>query len=103
MTCYNPAHFVTFSTFVSLLTDIVSDLDEILEKYKNKAHVQGGESKLDVVQDGNDNDQSEEEDDVVDEDEKFDNSKRKLRLVLCQADFQNLPLLHPDNRLPEKR
>ena len=57
---------------------------------------------MDEVQDDND-DQSEEDDDVVDEDEKFENSKRKLRLVLCQADFQNLPLLHPDNRLPDER
>ena len=84
------------------LSDIVSDLDEILEKYKNKANDQGGESKADEVRDDN-SDQSEEDDDVVDEDEKFENSKRKLRLVLCQADFQNLPLLHPDNRLPDKR
>ena len=84
------------------MTDIVSDLDKILDKYKNKANAQGGESKLDEVQDDND-DQSEEDDDVVDEDEKFENSKRKLRLVLCQADFQNLPLLHPDNRLPDER
>lgn len=57
---------------------------------------------MDEVQGDND-DQSEEDDDVVDEDEKFENSKRKLRLVLCQADFQNLALLHPDNRLPEER
>ena len=57
---------------------------------------------MDEVQDDND-DQSEEDDDVVDEDEKFENSKRKLRLVLCQADFQNLRLLHPDNSLPDER
>ena len=57
---------------------------------------------MDEVQDDND-DQSEKDDDVVDEDEKFENSKRKLRLVLCQADFQNIPLLHPDNRLPDER
>lgn len=63
-------------------------------------------SKLDdtaVGDDDDDDDQVEEDNDIVDEDEKFENSKRKLRLVLCQADFQNLPLLHPDNRLPEQK
>jgi len=53
--------------------------------------------------DDDDEDAGEEEDDFLDESEKFDNSKRKLRLVLCQADFQNLPLLHPDNRVLETR
>ena len=65
-------------------------------------HSGAGGGKLDDVE-GDGDDKDEEDDDVVDEDEKFENSKRKLRLVLCQADFQNLPLLHPDNRIPERR
>lgn len=61
------------------------------------------DSNLDGGNDYGEEDAGEEDDDFLDEDEKFENCKRKLRLVLCQADFQNLPLLHPDNRLPETR
>ena len=81
--------------------------ENVMNKYMTMARSAAQGSKLDDAaaddDDDGDDDQDEEDNDIVDEDEKFENSKRKLRLVLCQADFQNLPLLHPDNRLPEKR
>ena len=43
--------------------------------------------------------EQEEEDDFLDERERFENAKRKLRLVLCQADNQNLPWLFPDDKV----
>ena len=84
----------------------LSEIENVINKYKTMAQSAAEGSKMNdaAVDDGDDDDEPDEEDnDIVDEDEKFENSKRKLRLVLCQADFQNLPLLHPDNRLPEKR
>ena len=85
----------------------LTDVELILEKYNAKAMSRPGQSGTGLASvDGNDDDDDdddagEEEDDFLDEEEKFENAKRKLRLVLCQADFQNLPLLHPDNRVSE--
>lgn len=83
------------------------DVELILEKYTAKTtgglrQAAAGVSSVDGNDDDDDDDEAgEEEDDFLDEEEKFENAKRKLRLVLCQADFQNLPLLHPDNRVTE--
>ena len=71
----------------------------IIEKYTAKKTTGPGPSAPAVNDD--EEDAVEEQDDFVDEEERFENSKRKLRMVLCQADFQNLPLLHPDNRVPD--
>lgn len=86
----------------------ITDVEQILEKYNAKATSRPGQSATGLASvDGNgdddDDDVGEEEDDYLDEEEKFENAKRKLRLVLCQADFQNLPLLHPDNGVPEMK
>ena len=82
------------------------DIENVIDKYVAMARSAAEGGKLDAVDgddDDDDDDKDEEDDDIVDEDEKFENSKRKLRLVLCQADFQNLPVLHSDNRMPERR
>ena len=71
----------------------------IIEKYTAKTTSRPGTSAPAANDD--EEDAGEEQDDFVDEEERFENSKRKLRMVLCQADFQNLPLLHPDNRVPD--
>ena len=95
---------ITWLSFFS-----ITDVEQILEKYNAKATSRPGQSATELASvDGNDDDDDdddvgEEEYDYLDEEEKFENAKRKLRLVLCQADFQNLPLLHPDNRAPEMK
>ena len=71
----------------------------IIEKYTAKKTTGPGPSA--PASNDDEEDAVEEQDDFVDEEERFENSKRKLRMVLCQADFQNLPLLHPDNRVPD--
>ena len=75
----------------------------MIKKYTDIARSTAEEEKLDAADGDDDDDKDEEDDDIVDEKEKFENSKRKLRLVLCQADFQNLPMVHSENRIPEKR
>ena len=81
----------------------LTDIEMIIEKYTAKKtssqNLPG--SEVDNNLEGDD-DAGEDKDDFRDEDQQFENAKRKLRLVLCQADFQNLPLLHPDNRVAEK-
>ena len=86
----------------------LTDVEEIITKYTMKmtstgGQTQTGESLVDGNEDNDvdDEEAGEEDDDFLDEEGKFENAKRKLRMVLCQADFQNLPLLHPDNRVPK--
>lgn len=83
----------------------LTDVERIIEKYTEKmtnasGQTQTGESHVDGNEDDDDDsDAVEVDDDFFDEEEKFENAKRKLRMVLCQADFQNLPVLHPENRM----
>lgn len=88
--------------------ETTKDVEEIITKYTMKmtstgGQTQTGESLVDGNEDNDvdDEEAGEEDDDFLDEEGKFENAKRKLRMVLCQADFQNLPLLHPDNRVPK--
>lgn len=66
-----------------------------MEKYRTivrkKDEEQTGET-------ANNEEDEEEEDDVFDEESKFDDAKRKLRMVLCRADFQSLPWLKTSGR-----
>ena len=48
-------------------------------------------------------DGDDDEEDVFDEVSKFDDTKRKLRMVLCRADFQSLPWLKSSENQGRRR
>lgn len=80
---------------------LVSDIsEEIMEKYRSVARQKDEEQSGEAADDYDD---EEEEDDVFDEVSKFDDAKRKLRMVLCRADFQSLPWLKTSGRKPGRR
>ncbi|XP_031553053.1 GTPase-activating protein and VPS9 domain-containing protein 1-like [Actinia tenebrosa] len=74
--------------------DIIQGL---MDKYKEVAAMKALE---DFCEDkGGEGENDEEEDDVWDEAARLNDTKRKLRLVLCQADFRNLPWLMSKDRV----
>jgi hypothetical protein len=72
-----------------------------MDKYKGVAAMKALE---DFCEDkGNEGESDEEDDDVLDDAARLDDTKRKLRLVLCQADFRNLPWLTSKDRVVTNR
>ena len=58
-----------------------------------KYMVMGGQPEANEDVEGTMDSIAEEEGDLFSEEDKFEDAKKKLRLVLCRADFQNLPWL----------
>ena len=63
-----------------------------------KYMVMGAEPE--ASEDADESPESEQEDDAADafdDDARFQDAKRKLRLVLCRADFRSLPWIHGED------
>lgn len=89
---------VITSVCVCVSVDIIQGL---MDKYKEVAAIKALE---DFCEDkGEEGENDEQEDDVWDEAARLEDTKKKLRLVLCQADFRNLPWLMSKDRIISTR